>query len=162
MEWVAFLKHGQLPEDNTRAQKMAMQPSFFAIVDDVLYYVDPKRCNQRQAAVPLAMRPKLMEQSHSGPYGGHSSGQRMFNAMVTSCWWWERMFSDLLNYAKACPECAITNGSGRRMKPPLQPIPVHRPFQLLAIDVMYLPLTEEGNHHVHWKKTDIFLCRIAI
>ena len=34
------------------------------------------------------------------------------------------------------------------MKPPLQPIPVHCPFQLLAIDVMYLPLTEEGNRHV--------------
>ena len=58
------------------------------------------------------------------------------------------MFSDLVNYAKACPECAITNGSGRRMKPPLQPIPVHRPFQLLAIDVMDLPLTEEGNRHI--------------
>ena len=34
------------------------------------------------------------------------------------------------------------------MKPPLQPIPVHHPFQLLAIDVMDLPLTEEGNRHV--------------
>ena len=67
----------------------------------------------------------------------------MFNAMVTN-WWWEGMLSDLVNYAKACPECAITNGFGRRMKPPLQPIPVHHPFQLLAIDVMDLPLTKEG------------------
>ena len=147
MEWVVFLKHGQLPEDNTRARKMAMQQSLFAIVDDMLYYVDPKRGNRRRAAVPLAMRPKLMEQTHSGPYRGHFSGQRMFNAMVTS-WWWEGMFSDLVNYAKACPECAIINGSDRRMKPPLQPHPVHRLFQLLAIDVMDLPLTEEGNRHV--------------
>ena len=34
------------------------------------------------------------------------------------------------------------------MRPPLHPIPVHRPFQLLAIDVMDLPLTEDGNRHV--------------
>ena len=124
MEWVAFLKQGQLRKDNIPAWKMAMQQSLFAIVDDVLYYVDPKRGNRRRAAVSLAMRPRLTEQTHSGPYGGHFSGQRMFNAMVTS-WWWEGMFSDLVNYAKACPECAITNGSGRRMKPPLQSIPVH-------------------------------------
>ena len=51
-------------------------------------YIDPERGNRRRATVPLAMRPKLMEQTHSGPYGGHFSGQRMFNAMVTS-WWWE-------------------------------------------------------------------------
>ena len=121
---------------------MVMQQSLFAIVD-VLYYVDPKRGNRRRATMPLAMRPKLMEQTHSGPYGGHFSGQRMCNAMVTSGWS-EGIFSDLVNYAKDCPECAITNGSGRRMKPPLpplQPIPAHRPFQLQAIDVMDLPLT---------------------
>ena len=102
MEWVAFLKHGQLPIDNIRARKMAIQQSLFAIVDDVLYYVDPKRGNRRRATVPLAMRSKLTEKTHSGPYGGHFSGQRMFNATVTS-WWWEGMFSDLVNHAKACP-----------------------------------------------------------
>ena len=81
---------------------MAMQQSLFAIVDDVLYYVDPKRGNRRRATVPLAMISNLMEQTHSGPYGGHFSGQRMFNAMVTS-WWWDGMFSNLVNYAKAWP-----------------------------------------------------------
>ena len=58
------------------------------------------------------------------------------------------MFSDLVNYAKVWSECAITNRFGRRMKPTLQLIPVHRPFQLLAIDVVDLPLTKEGNCYV--------------
>ena len=71
-ELIAFLKHGQLPDDNTRAQKMAMQQSLFAIVDNVLYYIDRKRGNRKRAAVPLAMRTKVMEETHSGPYGGQS------------------------------------------------------------------------------------------
>ena len=37
---------------------------------------------------------------------------------------------------------------GRRAKPPLHSIPVSRPFQLLGIDLMDLPLTEKGNRHI--------------
>ena len=85
-ELIAFLKHGQLPDDNTRPRKMAMQQSLFAIVDNVLYYIDRKRGNRKRAAVPLAMRTKVMEETHSGPYGCHFSEQRTFNALVPS-WW---------------------------------------------------------------------------
>ena len=69
----------------------------------------------------------------------------MFNTMVT-CWWWKHMFKDTTAFAK-CPECAITTSFGRRSRPPLHPIPVQRPFQILGIDVMDLPLTERGNGH---------------
>ena len=60
--------------------------------------------------MPLAMRTKVMEETHSGPYRGHFSGQRTFNALVPS-WWWEGMFSDIVTFVKACPECAVTTGS---------------------------------------------------
>ena len=58
------------------------------------------------------------------------------------------MFKDAVTYAKSCPECAIVSGTGRRLKLPLQPIPVSRPFQILGINVMDLPLTDRGNKHV--------------
>ena len=58
------------------------------------------------------------------------------------------MFHDTVQFAKACPECAITYGIGRRTKVPLYPIPVRRPFQILGIDVLDLPVTERGNSHV--------------
>ena len=58
------------------------------------------------------------------------------------------MFSDAKKFAKSCPECAIVMGSGRVNKPPLHPIPVSRPFQILGIDVMDLPVTDQGNKHV--------------
>ena len=58
------------------------------------------------------------------------------------------MFTDTLKHCKGCPQCCIVAGGGRPGKPPLQPIPVSRPFQILGIDVMDLPQTERGNKHV--------------
>ena len=58
------------------------------------------------------------------------------------------MFNDAVRFAKACPECVVATGNGRTIKPPLHPIPVSRPFQILGIDIMDLPLTERGNKHV--------------
>ena len=58
------------------------------------------------------------------------------------------MYSDAEKLAKACPECAVAMGTSRKKRPPLHPIPVLRPFQILGIDVMDLPVTEKGNRHV--------------
>ena len=41
----------------------------------------------------------------------------------------------------------VATGNGRTIKPPLHPIPVSRPFQILGIDIMDLPLTDRGNKH---------------
>ena len=58
------------------------------------------------------------------------------------------MFSDTRRYVKSCPECAIVSGGGRVQRPPLHPIPVSRPFQIIGVDVMDLPKTAQGNKHV--------------
>ena len=142
-----FVKQGHLPQDEIRARKMVLQQSLFTVVDDVLYFVDPKRNNRKRAVVPKSLQRRLLEETHCGPYGAHFSGQRMFNVLVSS-WWWGHMFSDATKFAKASPECAVMTGVGRRIKPPLHPIPVQRPFQILGIDIMDLPLTERGNRHV--------------
>ena len=55
------------------------------------------------------------------------------------------MIQDAVRCAKNCPECAVATG---RAKPPLHPIPVSTPFQMLGIDIIDLPLTEKGNKHV--------------
>ena len=58
------------------------------------------------------------------------------------------MLADAEKFAKSCPECVVATGAGRRCKPVLHPIPVQKPFQVLGIDVMDLPVTEKGNRHV--------------
>ena len=146
-EIIDYLECGVLPDDSSRARRIILQESQFAVIDGILYFIDPKQRNRRRAAVPEQLRQQVLRETHSSPYGGHFSGQHLYNALATH-WWWEGMFSDARKFATSCPEYAIVMGSGRVNKPPLHPIPMSRPFQILGIDVMDLPLTDQGNRHV--------------
>ena len=58
------------------------------------------------------------------------------------------MYADALRFARNCPECAVVSGRAKLTRPPLHPIPVQRPFQIVGVDVMDLPKTIDGNCHV--------------
>ena len=146
-EMIQFLMDGSLPDDNKVARKVAIQATCFTIIDGVLYFVDNKRNNRKRCVVPRHLRNQIMEENHSGPMSGHFSGQKLYNALVTH-WWWQGMYNDVIAHCRSCPQCAIVNAAGRVNKPPLHPIPVARPFQIIGVDIMDLPLTKSGNRHV--------------
>ncbi len=68
--------------------------------------------------------------------------------VVCRTWWWDGMYGDVNQHCKTCPQCVIVMGAGRPGHPPLQPIPVSKPFQIMGIDIMDLPRTIKGNKHV--------------
>ena len=76
--------------------------------------------------------------------GGHFSGRRTYVALVRS-WWWDGMHADTLRFVRNCPACSIVSGGGKATKPPLHPIPVQRPFQIIGVNIMDLPKTTDGN-----------------
>ena len=142
-----YLEHGTLPDDTNKGRKVAALSVHFTLLDKILYYIDGK-CNiQKRVVVPQAIEQQVLKEGHSGLTGGHFSGKRTYNALARH-WWWEHMYSDCVKYCKSCPECAIVSGVGRRNKPPLSPIPVERPFQIIGVDVMELPKTDKGNKYV--------------
>ena len=142
-----FLQSGKLPEDQKRARKIVLMSPQFVLVAEVVYYVHPKTRN-KHVVVPSHLREKILRETHAGKYSGHFSGRRLYDTL-SSKWWWEGMYSDAERFASSCPECIVATGTGRKIKPPLHPIPVQRPFQILGIDVMdRLPVTERGNRHV--------------
>ena len=51
-EIIRFLGMSQLPSNETRARKIALQASLFTILDGVLMFVDSKRKDWRQLVVP--------------------------------------------------------------------------------------------------------------
>ena len=146
-EIIQFLTCTLLPEDKATARKVAAQTHSFALLDGILYFIDVKHNHQKRCVVPKQMRTQLMEENHTGPMAGHFSGEKLYRAL-TRHWWWPGMYSDVIKYCSNCPQCAIVNGSGGINKPPLNPIPVQRPFQIIGVDVMDLPVTEQGNRHV--------------
>ena len=84
---------------------------------------------------------------HSGFLAGHFSGPCLYQ-MLARRWWWKCMYQDALEYAESCPQCAIVKGTGRKNKPPLHPIPTERPFQIVGVNIMKLPVTTRGNKYV--------------
>ena len=96
--------------------------------------------------VPTHLRASLMEENHSGPFAGHFSGERLYNALVRH-WWWPLMYSDVFGHCTNCPQCAVVHSSGRLNRPPLHPIPVQCAFQTVGVDIMDLPRTEARNKH---------------
>jgi len=78
-----------------------------------------------------------MEEHHAGILAGHFSGPRLFKA-ISRRWWWKHMYRDLMEFAKSCPQCTIAERSEQKQIPPLKPIPVNRPFQIVRVDVMEL------------------------
>ena len=55
------------------------------------------------------------------------------------------MYFHVSHYAQNFPECGTVSGGGRVNRRPLHPIPVQRPFQIVGVDIMELPMTTRGN-----------------
>ena len=143
------LECGIFPTDDREAQTVAAQALNFVIVDNVLYFVENRKggSSWRRAAVPIHLQRQILEESHGGRNAGHFSGPRLY-ATLRRKWWWQNMYRHAVEFCKNCGECATVAGVGRRNKPPLHPIPVQRPFQIVGLDITELPKTDQGNHYV--------------
>ena len=144
---IEFLEKGKLPYEEDRARVIVLQQSLFAIVDQTLYYIDPKKESRRRIVVPAHLKRKLLTETHCSVMGGHFSGKRLYNTLAVH-WWWDGMYVDSIQFVQNCPECTIVAGGSKVCRPPLHPIPVQRPFQILGIDIMELPKTAAGNKYV--------------
>ena len=144
---IAFLRQKVLPNDEVQAKYLVKMADRFAVVYSVLYYVDPKRSHSKQAVILNHLRTGFMELFHCGPFAGHFSGQRTYSAMYSK-FWWDGMFTDVQRFCKNWPPCTTVPGGPKVGQPPLQPIPVQKPFQLVGVDVVDLPKTDLGNKHV--------------
>ena len=147
LEIIEFLEEGRLPVDESRARQIALQSSQFVVVDEVLYFVDAKHDRRRRIVVPKKLQQRILKENHGNHMGAHFSGPKLFNALARH-WWWEGMFADVVHFTRNYPECAVVAGGGRVSKPPLHPIPVEKPFQIVGVDIMELPITETGNRYV--------------
>ena len=144
---IRYLEDGQLPEDNLLSRKIAAQAPQFALVVSILYFLEAKRGTQKKAVVPAHLQETILHDTHSGRMAGHFSGNRLFTT-VSRHWWWEAIYRDCISFCKNYAECVVVSGSGRVQRPPLHPIPVQKPFQIIGVDIMELPITERGNKYV--------------
>ena len=144
---ILYLEDSTLPKDDKAARKVILQSSLFTMAKTALCFIDSKKSYRVRVAVPKHLARTVLDLCHRDPSGGHFSANRTYKSLVSK-WWWGGMYSDTEQFVKSCPECAIVSGTGHHQPPPLHPIPVKRPFQIIGVDIMDLPVTTRGNKHV--------------
>ena len=144
---ILYLKENSLPGDNQKAQEVVTLAQQFTMSDEVLYRTSQKQGELPQIVVPASLKQQIMEEHHAGILAGHFSGPRLFKT-ISRRWWWKGMYKDLMNYARGCPQCTIVGRAEQKKIPPLMPIPVDHPFQIVGVDIMELPLTAKGNKYL--------------
>ena len=147
MELITFLERGELPADDRRARRIVLQKPAFTMEHGMLIYIDAKQDHRRRVVVPDHLKQQILTEHHASLMGGHFTAKKTYGALVRH-WWWDGMYSDTQEFTRNCPQCTVVTGGGQHHRPPLHPIPVSRPFQIVGVDVMELPRTERGNRYV--------------
>jgi len=143
---ICFMETGAVPDDDACAKQMMLDQSNFTLLEGVLYFIDP-HSKQLRLALPRSVRQTILQESHSGAFSGHFAAHGLYKKLARQ-FWWKHMYSDVYHHCRSCLTCASFNGSGRRHHPPLKPIPVGAPFDRVGIDIMEMPLTQDGNRYV--------------
>ncbi len=60
-----FLEKQELPTDEERARHIMMQSSLFALMDDVLYYLDPKQEHWKRVVLPRQLRQRILNENQN-------------------------------------------------------------------------------------------------
>ena len=142
-----YLKSGGLPSDNKTARKIVFEGRHYSLLDNVLHHENPSFPGRVCPVVPKELRNKLMEETHGGIFAGHFAEKKVYDRLRRYVWW-PGMRADIRRHCRGCLVCATRKGSRRTYKPPLTPIPVGGPFHRVAVDILQLPQTVNGNCYV--------------
>lgn len=118
-----YIEHDILPDDPSQTKKLVAKGFQFVVVGGVLVNLGLQHKNFQWIALPNHLHTNILSESHGSRYGGHFSGPKLYNALAW-CWWWPRMYTDVLSYYKSCPLCAVVTRARCQHRSPLQPIPV--------------------------------------
>ena len=144
---MSYLVRGDLPDDPKYAQRIAAKAPLFTVIEDVLYFVDQKRYHRKHAVVPQHLQKSLLQQSHGGPMSD------TFQVLDCTLHLPEPgggmvCMQILWNTVEAVHNVLLSQEGVKQHRPLLRPIPVQRVFQIIGLDIMDLPRTNQGNQHV--------------
>lgn len=143
---IDYHEKGVLPADEKSARRLVMETELYELVDDVLFFISPSNPHTPRLAVPDCLKKTLIKEHHDGKFAGHFAERKIYATMKTR-YWWKGMRSDIPTFCRSCLVCVSRKGAGHKKKPPLQPIPVGGPFEMVGVDVLQLPLSRNGNQY---------------
>ena len=124
-----------------------MKSRHFELIDGVLYHEAPHFPGCWCIAVPASLQKSLLQDAHSGVFANHLAEKHIYDRLRQG-YWWPGMRKDGRVHCLSCLICATCKGTGCASHPPLKPIKVGGPFHCIGVDVLQLPLIQDGNKYV--------------
>ncbi|KAF7663492.1 hypothetical protein LDENG_00209240 [Lucifuga dentata] len=126
----------------------------YAVLDGLLYYLDPKaNCSlhplkKLKLYAPLSIRGSLLGYYHDHHTAGHLGVAKTL-ARLHLRFYWPSMASDIKTYVTSCAVCQLTKPSQRKPAGLMVPIVPQRPWEYTDVDfVGPLPRTACGNAYI--------------
>uniref|UniRef100_A0A8R1DLV5 RNA-directed DNA polymerase n=1 Tax=Caenorhabditis japonica TaxID=281687 RepID=A0A8R1DLV5_CAEJA len=96
--------------------------------------------------VPGEKQKELFLDAHGGPFGGHWSPEKV-GAMLEKKVWWPRMKAWITKWSRECQQCLCGNAK-HILTSPLTPIEASEPLEIVALDLLDLGRSANGNRYV--------------
>ena len=126
--------------------------SRYYVIDEGLLYriTEPSKCGSYsglQLVIPQFLQKPLIEEIHSGYFGGHLGVDKTYDK-IRSRYYWSGMYRDVVQFLKTCVACNMRKL--RRQRPPLQDMQIPKyPFEQIAIDTSGpFPESYNGNRYI--------------
>lgn len=96
--------------------------------------------------IPSSYRQTLLLQYHSHPAAGHLGAEKTA-ARIRQVGYWVGMLRDIDQYCRECSVCQSSKPPSPQ-KAPLLSMPIGRPWQMVAVDILEVPLSFNRNRYL--------------
>ena len=90
--------------------------------------------------------PVVLKQLHDDPLGGHFGVEKTLGR-VRERYHWHKFTVDTTEFIRTCDTCQRRTGPKPTPRAMLESVPVGGPFEMIAMDILELPLTTKGNRY---------------
>jgi hypothetical protein len=117
------------------------------ILEEINGIIYKKVNEQLLLLLPKQLVNHVLQQYHNHALGGHRARDRLYETLRTR-FFWISMYKDVKNYVNSCELCLKIKTRAPVSNGLLKPIVTKRPFELIGIDIAYLPLSKGGYRYV--------------
>ena len=129
-------------------RRFAQLWSQLQVTNGILYcnIPQPADVTRKVLVVPKSLIQTILHMCHDVPGAGHQGFDKTL-ARVQEEAYWVGMTRDVNHHCTTCEKCQAAKLNSAR-KAPMQNVPVGRPWQMVAVDILEVPLSIQGNRYI--------------
>jgi len=117
----------------------------FTLVNDVLYYRDPRDVRNR-LVIPKDLQEQILLENHDYPLSGHLGFVKTY-IRIKQKYFWPSMRKDILQYVLTCQDCQSRKNVSTAPAGLLQPIRTFELFERIGLDLLGpFPLSQQNEN----------------